>query len=550
MVARLLLICTLLVLAVAAPSAVSAQSTVSYNTVDITECVDGAVTQVTLYPEDYLAILDASSAYSYYLRADVVGMVSTASGVPDIPVSSVSMIPTGSVILTWQNMTFAYSPIPIVVSMCKLLLSATPTSTPTSTPTPTVTLTFTPVPSSNCYVLDSSYLYGLQRVAWPSPPFSISSAGLDTMYAGGYTDWFVVALSGTFDLVYGSTHISGNPTILFAVGDQAYIPAAYEVWTASTSPFSLRICSVSLPTPMATVTPTPSTTATETSTPTPSTTATETSTPTPSTTATETSTPTPSTTATETSTPTATNLALPCAFSEYRIPVSPAFIAVSLQAGDLVLLSDSPVFVNIEGFAYQMVPGAYTWTVGTGSYIFYSVTAAARLSTCINLTTPTMTPTATATLLVVPSVVVMTPMLNPSSVLGPLLAREPFATGIQAVGVAQTAVAVFSEQSPAVMPSVCAISLPAAPSGLPVQSMDVEGMSIVVDSLSVAGHLTQTFQDTGVDLNLWAQQGVCEIVDLTGRWRYVTWLSSTFTFLGMFFYYLWHVSSRFAATEG
>ena len=514
MVARLLLICTLLVLAVAAPSAVSAQSTVSYNTVDITECVDGAVTQVTLYPEDYLAILDASSAYSYYLRADVVGMVSTASGVPDIPVSSVSMIPTGSVILTWQNMTFAYSPIPIVVSMCKLLLSATPTSTPTSTPTPTVTLTFTPVPSSNCYVLDSSYLYGLQRVAWPSPPFSISSAGLDTMYAGGYTDWFVVALSGTFDLVYGSTHISGNPTILFAVGDQAYIPAAYEVWTASTSPFSLRICSVSLPTPMATVTPTPSTTATE------------------------------------TSTPTATNLALPCAFSEYRIPVSPAFIAVSLQAGDLVLLSDSPVFVNIEGFAYQMVPGAYTWTVGTGSYIFYSVTAAARLSTCINLTTPTMTPTATATLLVVPSVVVMTPMLNPSSVLGPLLAREPFATGIQAVGVAQTAVAVFSEQSPAVMPSVCAISLPAAPSGLPVQSMDVEGMSIVVDSLSVAGHLTQTFQDTGVDLNLWAQQGVCEIVDLTGRWRYVTWLSSTFTFLGMFFYYLWHVSSRFAATEG
>lgn len=125
--------------------------------------------------------------------------------------------------------------------------------------------TVTPVRSANCYTATSTLLYGLQRVAWPSPPFSISSAGLDTMYQQGYNDWYITALSGIFDVVYGNTGTGGNPFVSFDSSGangmiSGYLPSAYEVWTASDTPFTLEICSEALPTSTPTVPPTPTTT--------------------------------------------------------------------------------------------------------------------------------------------------------------------------------------------------------------------------------------------------------------------------------------------------
>lgn len=131
----LALLASTLLVPPAAQAAPAAQTPIyhTYTTSQIVNCVDGATTQVTIFPYDYLTIGDASSAYSYYFRSDIVGMVSTVSGVPDILVSDITLLPmTTPATYSWQNMTFNSGAMPITVYMCK---SARP---PTATPTATV----------------------------------------------------------------------------------------------------------------------------------------------------------------------------------------------------------------------------------------------------------------------------------------------------------------------------------------------------------------------------------------------------------------------------
>ena len=497
----------------------------------------------------------------------------------------------------------------ILALLASLLLAAPPASAQMVTPT------LTPVPSQNCYTLASTLLYGAQRVEWPSPPFSISSAGLDTIYQSGYNDWYVTALSGSFVVVYGHTSVGGNPSISFdAVGGDlglvsAYLPSAYEVWTASDLPFSLRICSSALPTPTLTPiylsdfsycdsysaisiaatqsahiflintfhyrvysqsgsiaiadyvipavpnvpglligasqsavfyasapdilyicqVPIPTVTATAMATDTATATATATDTATATATATDTAIVSPSVTPTLTVTPPA----LPCVFANsYRVPLAPNLVELPLIAGQTLMLLDAPIFLNVGAVAREIRPGTYSWADLSGSYQAYSVTVPAVIWLCVAAFS---TPTATVTTIIFPATV--TPyisggdILNPTSgILDSFANKEPF-HGIGAGTIMfKTVTADWSAQSPVVMPETCSevVAIPDEPSGSPGQP----GTDIL-----------------NLDLGAKTATGICNVINITTKYRYFMWYASTLMFAIIFGRYLFTLPRRLSGTS-
>jgi len=426
----------------------------------------------------------------------------------------------------------------------------------------TETVTPTIAPSSNCYTLISTYLYGAQRVQWPSPPFAISSAGLDTMYQQGYNDWYITALSGSFDVVYGNTGISGNPYITFdstgtigVIG--GFLPSAYEVWTASTSsdPFSLQICSAALPT----------------------------------------------------STPT------PFYLQSVDISVCDVYHSMRLVAGQsatVVLssgvyyrfwslygaISSSDWVVSSPPLIPNVVMGlggdnaAFTFRASSDDTLYVcrildstatptatatpsatdtptitatpsatpTITATPSATPTITATpsatdtpiatvTPSVTPTITATPSLTPTTIpsptstpylvgaTLTPYipsgvtLNPSGLLDPLLNKEPFHS-VHTVGIVmQTVTADWSAQSPVVMPQTCheVVAIPGEPSGSPASSG------------------TDVLQ---LDLGAKTATGICNVINVMTKFRYFTWYASTLIFAVIFGRYLFTLPRRLSGT--